>query len=38
MPNISAKRAATRLPQSLADVETVFVDTDILVIGAGNAG
>lgn len=38
MANISAKHARNFCPQSLADVETVEVQADLLIIGGGNAG
>ncbi len=38
MANISAKRARKCAPASLADIETVVVDCDLLIIGGGNAG
>lgn len=38
MAYIAAKRASEQYPNSLSDVETVVIDTDILIIGGGNAG
>ena len=38
MPNIRAHHAVSALPSSLEAIEQVVIDTDILVIGAGNAG
>ncbi len=38
MANINAKRMRQFKPGSLADIETVEVDCDLLVIGGGNAG
>lgn len=38
MPNIPAKRTTSSQPTRIEDIEVVTIDTDILVIGAGNAG
>ena len=38
MPNIHACHAKTTIPPSFADIKQEVIDTDILVIGAGNAG
>ena len=38
MPNIHACHAKTAIPPSFADIKQEVIDTDILVIGAGNAG
>ena len=38
MSSIPAKRASEVFPQSPADIETVKVECDLLIIGGGNAG
>ncbi|MCK9264563.1 MAG: FAD-binding protein [Deltaproteobacteria bacterium] len=40
MPNISAKRALQpeQLPKSMEEVQVVNIETDLLIIGGGNAG
>ena len=38
MAYIAAKRASEQYPNTLSDVESVVIDTDILIIGGGNAG
>lgn len=38
MSYIEAGRAISSMPKTVEEIETVTVDTDVLVIGAGNAG
>lgn len=38
MAYIAAKRASEIFPETLADVETVIIESDLLIIGGGNAG
>ena len=38
MAYIAAGRASDRFPETPADIETVVVDADLLIIGGGNAG
>lgn len=38
MTNIAGGRATRILPQNIEDVQTEFVDVDLLIIGGGNAG